>query len=520
MMPLTALAQHFVTRGDGTAALMIPADELPTHLSIRGVPRTLQASDTQGMISCGVAPRRAEPWIIDGTVAGLPFVKTPEDLAELTATLGRIVNDETVSADLRKSVQEVLYKGLALADQAPAPTNAMVPHVLMASAPAFLPKNRTSGKVNHPIRKKVYCSYWVRHGECDYSQQGCLYKHEMPEDMEILHRIGLRTYPNWWLEHLGLPVPKNNQRGQQRIAAAPYAIGASAHDTATVAQPTVASSTVGSRGPRGNLGWKDRTAKEKNLASTESGPVRSPSVYGRPTQEGFAGSAAFPQRQAMGSPMAPAITTTQSVTRTASNNSADLVNTGSSGAFTSTAADNRAMAKGPFEHGFFGAANTVDKTHLKSKSRLAHQRHKANDSSIDGGVRLPTDLFSHFGTYSVLADMDDNEDFTADTEASSQSNIAARSTSKSPLSEILSESDPLEGDNIRDAWGPVGTPVSPHAVRATESQTGSPVPVVQSANHPAPVQAATPDSDGYQHQRNVTAIRGFPTVFSNVPRPN
>lgn len=47
--------------------------------------------------------------------------------------------------------------------------------------------------------KKEYCTYWIRHGECDYMQQGCLYRHEMP-DKVTLQKIGLRNTPRWWLE--------------------------------------------------------------------------------------------------------------------------------------------------------------------------------------------------------------------------------------------------------------------------------------------------------------------------------
>ncbi|KAK3110305.1 hypothetical protein LTR53_015527 [Teratosphaeriaceae sp. CCFEE 6253] len=54
--------------------------------------------------------------------------------------------------------------------------------------------------------KKEYCTYWLRHGECDYMQQGCLYKHEMP-DRETLGRIGFRGVPRWWAERQMLARP-------------------------------------------------------------------------------------------------------------------------------------------------------------------------------------------------------------------------------------------------------------------------------------------------------------------------
>lgn len=46
---------------------------------------------------------------------------------------------------------------------------------------------------------KIYCTHWIRHGECDYMQQGCRYKHEMP-DRATLTSIGFRTVPRWWQE--------------------------------------------------------------------------------------------------------------------------------------------------------------------------------------------------------------------------------------------------------------------------------------------------------------------------------
>ncbi|KAK1818667.1 hypothetical protein LTR12_006852, partial [Friedmanniomyces endolithicus] len=50
--------------------------------------------------------------------------------------------------------------------------------------------------------KKEFCTHWIRTGECDYTQQGCMYKHEMPEKA-TLERIGFRGLPRWWAERMG-----------------------------------------------------------------------------------------------------------------------------------------------------------------------------------------------------------------------------------------------------------------------------------------------------------------------------
>ncbi|KAH0542343.1 hypothetical protein FGG08_003280 [Glutinoglossum americanum] len=62
-------------------------------------------------------------------------------------------------------------------------------------------RQRGQGPTRCPVKDyKKYCSYWVRHGECDYTQQGCKFLHEMPQDRETLVKIGLRDFPRWWKE--------------------------------------------------------------------------------------------------------------------------------------------------------------------------------------------------------------------------------------------------------------------------------------------------------------------------------
>lgn len=150
--------QFFTTRASGTLTPLVAVDELPAHVSIRGVARTLNASETQGMTSCGLAAQRAEPWTIDGLSTALPVVKTKEALAELKDLLTQIVNDESVSATLRLSVQAVLYKGLAEVESTPTSTStAMSPF-----APAFHANNAQSARNNvclnsHLMRQGSYC---------------------------------------------------------------------------------------------------------------------------------------------------------------------------------------------------------------------------------------------------------------------------------------------------------------------------------------------------------------------------
>ena len=58
--------------------------------------------------------------------------------------------------------------------------------------------------------KKVYCTYWIQTGNCNYMQEGCKYKHEIPKDEETRRAIGFREFPTWPREELPVhtkPVP-------------------------------------------------------------------------------------------------------------------------------------------------------------------------------------------------------------------------------------------------------------------------------------------------------------------------
>ena len=46
---------------------------------------------------------------------------------------------------------------------------------------------------------KVYCTHWMRTGECDFTQQGCMFLHVMP-DLDTLELLGFRSYPRWFRE--------------------------------------------------------------------------------------------------------------------------------------------------------------------------------------------------------------------------------------------------------------------------------------------------------------------------------
>ena len=65
--------------------------------------------------------------------------------------------------------------------------------------------------------KKIYCNYWLRKGECDYLQQGCMYKHEMPLDKATLASLGLREVPRWYREQWASVAASARTQGDHHV---------------------------------------------------------------------------------------------------------------------------------------------------------------------------------------------------------------------------------------------------------------------------------------------------------------
>lgn len=58
--------------------------------------------------------------------------------------------------------------------------------------------------------KKEYCTHWISRGQCDFVQQGCRYKHEMP-DREKLRELGFpHGTPKWYREKTAMSIGGSN----------------------------------------------------------------------------------------------------------------------------------------------------------------------------------------------------------------------------------------------------------------------------------------------------------------------
>jgi len=241
--------QYFISRVNGPLVPLIPADELPFNIRLQNVPRTLPFDQTYGMQYIGTVPSTGLTYKLeDDSVALQRSVSQPsaplangsspapvcsqsdkatpmkqflapdaavrQTLAQkalatyptATATLQPPPPKRPVSAHETatswRSSKPVISKPSA--DKAQALIDAVISSDSGAAEAArigYIPRSTSpppSG-VLPDQEKKEYCTYWIRRGECDYMQQGCLFKHEMP-DLVTLKKIGIRSVPRWWTE--------------------------------------------------------------------------------------------------------------------------------------------------------------------------------------------------------------------------------------------------------------------------------------------------------------------------------
>ncbi|KAL8739207.1 MAG: hypothetical protein Q9181_000098 [Wetmoreana brouardii] len=242
----------FISRPDHTITPLIAVDELPDYVRIAGVPAAMTQADTQAMMSLGVKERSmghydvhlvksssstnyeehtgssgvSESDLPSNPSAGAVGTESSEKLHDgMEATLANstaIGTKEHSEAhargeDIKENVESTHDQ---VKDEGPADvekwrqevedvdeTQAKIDALIAASEQT---NEETEEKVKPEIPhieraksglvpgKKVYCSHWIRTGECEFVQVGCLYKHKMPDD-ETLKAIGIRSLPAWYI---------------------------------------------------------------------------------------------------------------------------------------------------------------------------------------------------------------------------------------------------------------------------------------------------------------------------------
>ncbi|KAL2857915.1 hypothetical protein BJY01DRAFT_241993 [Aspergillus pseudoustus] len=211
--------QFFCTRPNGALTPLVAVDELPAHITIRGAPRVLSPNETQGMTSLGSVSLRGQTYTVEGTTLPASRPSSTSGTShrsrthDIQSSLLKVLADENIPTSQRAALHSLLQQSASQNWQVSNPPGPGWPVSNSGGSPGS-----GSGRQNPNFRnvKKEYCSYWIRHGECDYQQQGCLYKHEMPLDRSMLEKLGLRDIPRWYREKYNVPSLLPNGHGHLR----------------------------------------------------------------------------------------------------------------------------------------------------------------------------------------------------------------------------------------------------------------------------------------------------------------
>jgi len=213
---------------------LIPADELPFSVRLQGVPRILRFDHTVGMQHVGIAPYTGMqfkleegsmfPQHLASQQAGASTMLLPFEVHRATGISSfskQLSRPDTVVHQMPG--QRSLNRNAAATQPSPTSsheaatwwrmpsintidkTQTMIDAITSSDAQAADIGNNPKSTPIPPSGilpdqdKKEYCTYWIRHGGCDYMQQGCMFKHEMP-DRATLAKIGIKSVPRWWVE--------------------------------------------------------------------------------------------------------------------------------------------------------------------------------------------------------------------------------------------------------------------------------------------------------------------------------
>ncbi|KAL9013881.1 MAG: hypothetical protein Q9173_001458 [Seirophora scorigena] len=247
-----ARPHYFISRPDHTITPLIAVDELPDHIRIIGVPAVMSQADTHAMMSLGVKERSISRYDVQflKSSSGASSYEEPTQFTNASGTDPSLnATDNLQDAENLDKQREHVEDGTADSssveviqrldlinrnDAIMNPTKAAQENVedqesidvedwrqkvdvdeTQAKIDALVASSaRKNDTVNEKLSdekprakrekvglspgKKVYCSHWIRTGECDFTQQGCIYKHEMPDD-DTLKAIGIRTLPHWYV---------------------------------------------------------------------------------------------------------------------------------------------------------------------------------------------------------------------------------------------------------------------------------------------------------------------------------
>ncbi|KAI6815713.1 hypothetical protein KC340_g15442 [Hortaea werneckii] len=293
-------ALYFISRNNGVLVPLVPADELPYTIRLQGLPRVLRFDQTVGMQHVGTAPYTGMTFKIEDEGAHRSTSQPPGGLharsqsalvhpvkkylapdALARQALAQTANNQhapvTALEASNLSAHEASSNWRSTTSTSKPTTSKTTQSIIdaivsttsgaaEAARVGYVPRSTVAppSGAQPDQDKKEYCTYWIRTGECDYMQQGCLYKHEMP-DKATLEKIGLgRSLPRWWIE---------KQSGMKLGAHEPQIVGPLMKSTEWLKRKPVERDASDASGESSESDDETQASSGRSMASSQSSEV-------------------------------------------------------------------------------------------------------------------------------------------------------------------------------------------------------------------------------------------------------
>lgn len=200
---------------------LVAVDELPSWIKLKGVPMNLCAQDVADLqiTNCGDYPRTYDGYYqveLDGPPAELQpcnvltgYEAGGSSISQNSSTTdGKVFMAPDKNGEEWKTSSGTMGKEKAHIKDVQvfpfSPGQCIILNWKQVKGAGFKMQTRvpTTKQGQHgTFGRNIFCSYYLRRGECDYEQTGCKFRHDLPEDPKLRRDIGFLRAPAWIREH-------------------------------------------------------------------------------------------------------------------------------------------------------------------------------------------------------------------------------------------------------------------------------------------------------------------------------
>nr|POF01361.1 hypothetical protein CFP56_21309 [Quercus suber] len=224
--------QYYLARSSTTATPLIPLDELPEYVALHNVSRTLRPDEVEDMSCVGFLPHPNRFFELDNKSPKTFGTRHLNHINLLQTAMPQAPTASQLISTDRQFVAPDFLARRTLTQQTASQKDAMVrvqdrtswrndneydvtrAHDIQAKIDLLVAANPgKSCRTTSPVavqtlppsgiipnqEKKRYCTHWIRTATCDYIQQGCMFKHELPPTEIEFEQLGLRPEMCRWM---------------------------------------------------------------------------------------------------------------------------------------------------------------------------------------------------------------------------------------------------------------------------------------------------------------------------------